>query len=81
MERVLNQEMQPLPLDSGVVLPAAGTREAGPVDVELSARDRKLYVERGRLIILKPATKPADSGSQGTPSQPLVADKSGKAGK
>jgi hypothetical protein len=89
MERVLNKEMQPLVLEDGTVLAAAGTKEAGPRDVELSAKDRKLYVDRGRLTILKPAANQTASQSfsgQGITKQladllTTQSDKSGKAGK
>jgi hypothetical protein len=82
MDKVLNQDMQPIVLGDGTVLAAAGTKEAGPREVELSARDRKLYVATGLLTILKPATRPAETIAAPTASlQSPATDKTPKAGK
>lgn len=82
MEKVLNKELQPIPLDDGTVLPAAGTREAGPREVTLSDKDRRLYVDRGRIALLKPANQ---GGAGTTPPPPTpppptqqVVDNSGR---
>jgi hypothetical protein len=82
MERVRNNDMQPIPLDGGTVLAAAGTKEAGPREVELSARDRKLYVDTGRITILKPTARATETIAAPTaPLQSPATDKSTKAGK
>jgi hypothetical protein len=77
MERVLNQELQPIPLEDGTVLPAAGTPEAGPREVTLSEKDRKLYVARGRVIVLKPANQES-AGTPLVPSAPAATENVGR---
>ena len=83
MERVLNQEMQPLVLEDGTLLAAAGSEEAGPREVELSEKDRKLYVRSGRLASLKPVANNQGSIAPAAmpPTPPAAENKIGKAGK
>ncbi len=52
MQRVINNDLQPVVLDDGTIIPAAGTG-AQTHDVELSERDHARHVERGRLTILE----------------------------
>jgi hypothetical protein len=56
MDRVLNNQMQPILLEDGTLLPASGTPEAEPREVTLSEADRRRYAETGKLTLLKPAT-------------------------
>lgn len=55
MERVINNELQPVVLEDGTILPAAGTPEAGPKEVELSETDRRRFVETSHISLLKPS--------------------------
>jgi hypothetical protein len=48
--RVVNNHRQPLPLESGVVLAAAGTEGSVREIEELSANDRRL-VDRGLILV------------------------------
>jgi hypothetical protein len=70
MDRVVNNEMQPLILEGGEVLPAAGTPEAGPKEVTLSELDQRRYVETGRLSIVKLAATAQTNSAPAPPSQP-----------
>jgi hypothetical protein len=70
MDRIINNELQPLNLENGVLLPAAGTPEAGPKEVELSELDRQRYVETGRITVLKLAAAEQTTSAPASPSQP-----------
>lgn len=63
MERVINNEWQPLCLEDGTLIPAAGTPEHGPREVELSHADHQHFVDTGRLTLLQPAAPVADNNA------------------
>lgn len=66
MERVINNELQPLVLGDGTIIPAAGTSEARePSEVELSAADRVRLVDTGRLTLVISAKSQAGVGDGG----------------
>ena len=62
--RVVNSHSQPLPLESGVVLAAAGTEGSVREVEELTANDRRL-VDRGLIVVME--AQPADTKRQAAP--------------
>jgi hypothetical protein len=69
IERVINNTLQPIMLETGVILPAAGTPEAQPKDVEITDKDRKRYVERGLLSIIEAQqSQPSSDATPGSPT-------------
>lgn len=79
--KVINNHRQPITLDGGTVLAAAGTPGSQKEVAEISDRDRRRHVETGRIAIVEPqavATKaePQSSAtrteqSEARPSKPL----------
>lgn len=63
MERVINNELQPVVLEDGTMIPAGSTA----MDVNMSDKDRRLHVATGRLTIIEP--RPAQSQREPAQSQ------------
>lgn len=79
--RVVNTQMQPITLESGIVIPAAGTPEAKPKDVVLSEKDHRRYVSRGWLSIIEAhESQPATGEPTGAPAPPAAPAASADAG-
>lgn len=57
--RLINNHRQPITLDDGTILAAAGTEGSAREVENLSERDRRRYVETGRVAIVEAkATQP-----------------------
>ncbi len=57
---VINNTEHPEMLESGVIIPAAGTPQSKPLPVVLNALDRSRLVKTGKVSILPaPAEEPA----------------------
>lgn len=62
VNKVINQSRFPITLDCGVTLSAAETEGSTRENVELSDKDRRLYVDTGRIIIPDEHTRDATEG-------------------
>lgn len=65
--KVINNHRQPLTLDSGVILAAAGTPGSERVVASITDRDRRRYVETGRIAVFEVEVED-DATSTVTPS-------------
>lgn len=62
--KITNNHNQPLPLDDGVILAAAGTDGSEREVKKLSDRDHRRYVSTGRIAIIEETAKPASKSSK-----------------
>lgn len=63
MPKVINNHSQPLSLDSGEILAAAGTAGAAREVQDVSERDRRRYVDTNLIRVLSDATTEPSAGA------------------